>query len=309
MRPLEWNRFHKGGGMVDRSGRHVGLVGLGLMGRGMGMSLLRAGFRLGIVAHRRRETAEELCASGAWEAANAAELATDCDTVVLCLPSLDTAQAVLLGPSGVSAGAGSGLLVVECSTLRPDAAVDFDRQLAASGIAFVDAPVTRGPAEAEAGKLNALVGGRPAAVARADPVLRAFCAQVFAMGGPGQGYAAKLVNNFLAFSSLVAVSEAMATAGRAGLHLPTLLQAISASGGQNRVLDGLTPWLAGIGEPRSRVTLATAHKDIDYYNQFAAALGTGGPVAAQVLERLKHALEVGLGEHFTPDYLRHVARE
>ena len=285
----------------------VGLIGLGLMGRGLGLSLLRAGRRLGMVAHRRRETVIELLGAGAWEAGSAAKLAAQCEVIVLCLPSREAAEAVLFGPAGLTQGGRGGLLVIESSTLVPEVGIDFERRLAALGMAFVDAPLTRGPAEALAGKLNALVGGRPEAVALARPILDCFCEQVFTFGTAGQGYAAKLVNNFLAFTNLVAVAEAMTTAGRAGLPLPSLLQAIAASGGQNRVLDGLSPWLAGSGQPRSRVTLDTAHKDVDYYQRFAHSLGTNGPLAGAVLEQLAAALTAGLGEQFTPEYLRHVA--
>lgn len=290
--------------------QRVGLIGLGLMGRGMGLSLLRAGFTLGVVAHRQRQTVDELVAAGAWEATTPAALAQQCDTLVCCLPSADAAQAVLLGgadAAGVLAGAAPGLLVVECSTLLPTFAVQMAARLADAGVAWVDAPVTRGPTEALAGRLNALVGGTPEAVARATPVLQAFCERQFSFGAVGQGYAAKLISNFLAFNNLVAIAEAMASASRAGLDLPRLLDAIAVSGGQNRVLDGLAPLLTGTGPSRSRVTLATAYKDVDSYRQFARSLHTAGPVADGVVERLAAALAAGLGAQLTPEYLRFVA--
>ena len=290
----------------DRRPR-TGLVGLGLMGRGLGLSLQRAGHALTVLAHRQRAVADELVAAGANEAPQAAALAAAVDTVVLCLPSEEAVNAVLFGPQGLCSGARAGLLVIECSTLRPDVGQRLARRLAEAGVHFVDAPVTRGPNEAVQGRLNALVGGAPAAVERAQPVLRAFCEQVFCFGAAGQGYAAKLVSNFLAFSNLVAVAEAMHTARQAGLDLPQLLAAIQVSGGQNRVLDGLAPLLAGTGPSRSRVTLDTAHKDVQYYLQVARGLGSAGPMAQQVAEQLAHALAAGLGPHFTPDYLNHVA--
>ena len=285
----------------------VGLVGLGLMGRGLGLSLLRAGHRLQVLAHRQRAVADELVAAGAHEVADAAALAASADALVLCLPSAEAVDAVLFGPQGVCSGARPGLLVVECSTLRPDVGRRLHAQLAAQHIAFVDAPVTRGPAEAVQGRLNALVGGDAAAVDRAEPLLRAFCEQVFRFGAPGQGYAAKLVNNFLAFSHLAAVTEAMHTARRAGLPLPQLLAAIQVSGGQSRVLDGLTPLLAGTGTSRSRVTLRTAHKDVHYYGQMAQGLGSEGALARQVQALLQQALDAGLADAFTPAWLDHVA--
>lgn len=285
----------------------VGLAGLGLMGRGLGLSLLRAGHRLRVLAHRQRDVADELVAAGAHDVADAAALAAGADALVLCLPSEDAVDQVLLGPRGVCSGAQRGLLVVDCSTLRPDVGQRLATVLAERGLHFVDAPVTRGPTEAVQGRLVALVGGSPAAVDRAEPLLRAFCEQVFRFGAAGQGYAAKLINNFLAFSHLVAVAEAMHSARRAGLDLPQLLAALQMSGGQSRVLDGLTPLLAGTGPSRSRVTLGTAHKDALYYHRMAQALGSAGPMAQQVDAVLAQALAAGLGDQFTPAWLDHVA--
>jgi len=289
----------------------VGLIGLGLMGRGMGLSLLRAGHSLGIVAHRRRENADELVKGGAWEAPDAASLATLCDVIVLCLPSIEATQAVLFGEGSVVQGAAQrskpDLLIVECSTLMPAAAIDFDARLGQAGVSFVDAPVTRGPREAAAGTLNALLGGRPEHVERASEVLSAFCEKIFTFGAPGQGYAAKLVSNFLAFSNLAAVAEGMATANKAGLDMQVLMQALSVSGAQSRVLDGLAPVIAGTGESRSIVTIATAHKDVAYYRQFAQAQGSAGPIAETALEQYASALSAGIGDELTPEYLRWVA--
>ncbi len=288
---------------------HVGLVGLGLMGRGIGLSLLRAGHPLHILPHKRRETAEELIAAGAQEAATPAELGRRSDVVVSCLPSGEAVEHVLLGPSGIARSdlaarpRSESLLVIECSTLTPEMGLALESAVSEAGLAFVDAPLTRGPREAVEGKLNAFVGGEPHAVERATPVLRAFCERVFSFGTAGSGYAAKLVNNFLAFSALVSVAEAIATADSAGLDQATLMEAISVSGGQSRVLDGLAPVIAGSGSSRSIVTLATANKDVAYYLDLARSLGTDGPVAHGVVERLSTAIDAGLGDRLTPDYL------
>ena len=216
-------------------------------------------------------------------------------------------QWVVLVESFIAAKARPGLLVIDCSTLLPAATQNFHARLSTAGIALVDAPVTRGPKEAEQGRLHALVGGNAGDVARAEPVLRSFCESIFTFGGPGSGHAAKLVNNFLAFSNLVAVAEAMATAAKAGLHMPTLMQAINTSGGQSRVLDGLAPWLAEGAPNLSRVTLATAHKDADYYAQWAASLECEGPVAQQVVRQLTEGMDAGLAEQFTPHYVQWAA--
>lgn len=289
---------------------NVGLVGLGLMGRGMGLSLLRAGHRLHVLAHRRREVIAELVAAGAVETATRAELASACDVVVLCLPGEVAVRSVLFDEQGFAAAARPGSLVIDCSTLTPAAGRAIAKSLADAQLAFVDAPVTGGPNEALAGRLHALTGGGNADnVARAWTVLSAFCDQHYAFGGPGQGYAAKLINNFLAFNNLVAVAEAIATARSADLDLAMLLPAIANGGGQNRCLGGLENWLLGRGPSRSLVTIDTAAKDVDYYCRFAAELGTSGPVAAQVCERLATGVQQGIGADLTPHYISHIARQ
>ena len=285
----------------------VGLVGLGLMGRGMGLSLLRARHELTVLAHRRRDVVEELTALGAREAVTAGGLAAMCRVVVLCLPSVDATESVLFGPGGIAETAAPGFLIIECSTLMPANAQDFRSRLAGRGIGFVDAPVTRGPAEALAGRLNALVGGETGEVERAAQVLAAFCERVFRFGVSGNGYAAKLVNNFLAFTHLVVISEAMAMARGAGLDMTLLLDAIGCSGGQSRSLASLGPWLIDGSPTLSIVTLATAFKDVDYYRRFAKSLSPHGATADHVFDQLAEAMQSGLGDRLTPEYVRHVA--
>lgn len=294
--------------MTGSTPRTVGLIGLGLMGRGMGLSLLRAGFELTVLAHRQRTVADELLAAGAREAATPRAVAEASDVVVLCLPGQDAVHEVLLGPQGLVAGACAGLHVLECSTLTPDACVRLHRAAKAHGVRVVDAPLTGGPREAVEARLHALVGGESDAdAAVVAPVLAAFCQRQHRFPGVGQGYAAKLVNNLLAFANLTAVAEAMTVAAKAGLDIETLTGAIECSGGQSRCLNGLAPWLSGHGESRSIVTLRTAAKDVGYFCQFAGALGALGPVASQVNSRLADALAEGLGDALTPRYVQLVA--
>lgn len=288
----------------------IGLIGVGLMGRGMGLRLLRDGHVLRVLAHVNRETVDELVAAGAVESATAAEIAADSDAIVLCLPNAVVVEEVLFGPTGIAGGAARGLLVLDCSTSVPVRSREFSRRLDTLGIAFVDAPVTGGPTEAATGKLVGLVGGSDSDIERARAILDAFCATIHVFGAVGTGHAAKLVNNGMGFGILAVVAEVLATAIRQGLHLPTLLEMIDHSGGQNRILQGLTPWLLTGDESFPKVTIATAAKDIDYFVQVAQSVDTDGPVLAQVHNEFRRAIESGIGDRMLPAYAAAVvARE
>src|SRR5690606_4850619 len=109
---------------------------------------------------------------------------------------------VLLGQDGIAPSAKHGALMIECSTLPPLVARELHEQLRKRSIGFVDCPLTRGPKEAMSGQLNGLMGGEDQAYReRAVSVVSAFCERVFQFGGLGKGYAAKLINNFLSFST------------------------------------------------------------------------------------------------------------
>jgi 3-hydroxyisobutyrate dehydrogenase-like beta-hydroxyacid dehydrogenase len=274
------------------------------MGRGIGTSLLRAGFPLTVVPNRQRHVADELISLGATQVDSPMQGAGGSDVVVTSLPSAEAVRDVLFGREGVSQAGRGGLLVIECSTLRPADAKEFGTALAERGAAFVDAPVTRGPNEALQGKLNALLGANTEEHSNAaSVVLSAFCESIFRMGPVGSGYAAKLVNNFLAFSALAALSEAMATASKGGLDLTNLLEAISVSGGQSRAVTSMKPWITK-GQPAlSIITVATACKDVAYYLQHAESLQTAGPVTRTVHQQLEQAVAAGLGDALTTAYL------
>src|SRR5262245_39322851 len=132
----------------------IGFIGVGLMGHGMAKNLVEKGFDLTVMGHRNREPVEDLKRRGAKEAKSAAELAGAVDILLLCVTGTPQVEEVLFGANGIKQGARKGLIVVDCSTSEPEATRRFHATLAKDGIVFVDAPLTRTPVHAEAGKLN-----------------------------------------------------------------------------------------------------------------------------------------------------------
>ena len=186
----------------------VGFAGIGLMGRGMAKNILAAGYPLAVVAHRNRALIEELVQRGATELQSYRQLAADSDLVLICVTGTPEVESVVYEPDGLLEGAHESLIVVDCSTSEPSSSARIATALAERGASFVDAPLARTPVEAEAGRLNAMVGAAHADFARVRPVLEACCENIFHMGPPGSGHKTKLVYNFITMGYAALISEA-----------------------------------------------------------------------------------------------------
>lgn len=224
----------------------VGFVGLGAMGEAMARSLRKAGFDVTATVHRRREALERLRADGVAEAADPAALARECDAVVISVPDAPDVEDVLFAPRGVAAGAKSGLLVIDASTISPVASRRFGERLAERGIEFVDAPVSGGPARAREGSLTIMVGASPAAFARAEPILRAM-GRPHHLGPVGMGETVKLVNQIIIANVMIANVEGLMFARRAGADLAAVRNVLASATASNYLLTEWLPktWLAG----------------------------------------------------------------
>jgi 3-hydroxyisobutyrate dehydrogenase len=192
--------------------------------------LLAAGHQL-VVHNRSREKAADLLAAGAEWAGSPAEAAAGAGAVLVMVSDDDASRAVWLGADGVLAGdPAPGALAIECSTLSHDWVLELSAAAAAKDLRYLDAPVTGLPEAAAAGRLTLLVGGDPADVEAAEPLLRALSTDRVHFGSVGAGTAYKLVINLMGAVQIAAAAEGMAMAERAGLDLA--LVAATIAGGQ-----------------------------------------------------------------------------
>ena len=193
--------------------QRIGFIGAsGMMGHGMAKNLRAKGWPLALTVHRNTERVADLLAAGATQAASPKALAADSDIVFLCVTGSPQVEAAVLGEQGLLAGAKPGLLIVDTSTSEPDSTARLREASAKQGVRVIDAPLARTPVEAEAGKLNVMVGADAADFAALEPVLRAFAENVFHVGGPGAGHTIKLLNNFIAQAMCTSIAEAFAVA-------------------------------------------------------------------------------------------------
>ncbi len=217
----------------------VGFVGLGTMGVGMARNLARAGFAMALW-NRTVAKAQALAAELGARALEAPEdVARASDVVVSWLPDSPAVEAVHLGPRGTALGAARGAIVIDCSTIAAEAARSIGERLAQAGITFLDAPVSGGQKGAAEGTLTFFVGGDAAGVERARPVLAAMGKRITHLGPSGSGQLGKAVNQIVVANTLLAVSEGIAFAERAGLPMPALHEALMGGAASSWMLEVL----------------------------------------------------------------------
>ncbi|MEO0588566.1 MAG: NAD(P)-dependent oxidoreductase [Planctomycetota bacterium] len=174
------------------SEKHVGFIGLGIMGGPMAGHLLEAGHRL-CMQTRTASKAAALVERGAELKATACEVAAACEVVMLCVPDTPDVEGVLFGAGGVVAGAKEGLIVVDHSTISPEATRGFSERLAERGVRLIDAPVSGGDVGAQRGTLSIMAGGDAEAFAAVEPLLGCYGTAV-RVGESGAGQACKACN-------------------------------------------------------------------------------------------------------------------
>jgi 3-hydroxyisobutyrate dehydrogenase-like beta-hydroxyacid dehydrogenase len=214
----------------------VGLIGLGLMGKPMGMNLLKAGFPL-TVWNRTASRADELVAAGAKLAPSPRELAASCEFVISIVSDPAALEEVLWGHHGAMQGFQRGSIYVDSSTVSPNLARKVASACEERGVRFLDAPVTGGDWGAKKGELVFMVGGHAATLTEAEPVLRVLGKKWFPLGPNGAGQTIKLAMNLILALQVDALAEALALVTAAGLQGEKLVEVMQSSMARSGVLD------------------------------------------------------------------------
>jgi 3-hydroxyisobutyrate dehydrogenase len=222
------------------------------------------------------------------------------EAVVTCLPSSAEVEGLLEGPTGLLAGLSRGALVVDCTSGDPATSQRLARRLAERGVDFLDAPVSGGTNGAEAGTLTIMVGGDPAAVERARPLLGALGSRIEHMGPVGAGHAMKAVNNALLAVNILALAEGLTALVKSGVSAATSVEVLNASSGRSFVSQVLVPERVLPGTFPSTFRLALLDKDVGIAVEFLAAMGVDAPIL-RLAGELLHRARAALGEQ--SDYL------
>ena len=272
--------------------QRIGYIGLGLIGAPMARNLMKAGFEV-VVHNRSREIVRELVSEGAVEAHSPAEVARQVEVVFTCLPDSPDVERVALGPEGIIEGAHEGLLYVDHSTIKPETARYVAEKLAEAGVACLDAPVSGGDIGARAGTLAIMVGGPREAFERAMPCFEATGKTITHVGESGAGQVAKACNQIMVAAQMVAMSELLVLAAKAGADPERVVAAIQGGAAQCWTLDNKPPRIfAGNRGPGFKAYMQ--HKDLGIVLDTARAYGVSVPMTAVNAQLYEAMLQNGM---------------
>jgi 2-hydroxy-3-oxopropionate reductase len=214
----------------------IGFIGLGIMGKPMATHLLEAGYPL-TVLDRVPEPQAELVSAGARPGKSPRQVAGESDVVITMLPDSPDVEEVILAPGGLLEGLRPGSLVIDMSTISPAVA----RRVAAAsrerGSDALDAPVSGGQVGAQNATLSIMVGGSPAAFARAQPIFQRLGKNIVHIGEAGAGQVTKAANQVVVAITIAAVSEALLLAAKSGVDPAKVREALLGGFAQSKILE------------------------------------------------------------------------
>ncbi|HVH71310.1 MAG TPA: NAD(P)-dependent oxidoreductase [Candidatus Dormibacteraeota bacterium] len=267
---------------MNPAAKHIGLIGLGLMGRPMGMNLLKAGYPL-TVWNRTPSRADELVAAGAKLTKSPQEVAAVSDFLITMVSDPPAIEEVLWGPCGAIQALRRGSIYVDSSTISPALARKVAAACAERGVRYLDAPVTGGDWGAKKGELVFMIGGDAATLKEAEPILSVMGKKLFHLGPSGAGQTVKLAMNLILALQVDALAEALALTTRSGIPGEKLVEVMQSSMARSGVLDVKAPNLLK-GEYIPSFPLRLMHKDLGLALDLGNQLGVALPATASARE-------------------------
>lgn len=271
----------------------IGYAGMGIMGKGMAANLLGAGHNV-TVWNRTPDRTAPLVEAGAAVAATPAELAAQCDIIMMCVSDTPDVEEVTLGTDGLINGLATGKIVVDHSTISASATKKLAAAVQGKGADWVDAPVSGGSEGAEKGTLSIMAGGTAATLEKVMPYLEAYGSSITHVGPIGAGQMVKLVNQVLVVVNGLAVSEALLLAEAGGLDLDATIAAVKGGGAGSWMLANRGPQIVA-RDWRPGFTIDLQQKDLRLVLEAADELAVPVPGTSLVFQMYRALQRRGLG--------------
>jgi len=258
----------------------LGYLGLGMMGFPMSRRLINAGHDV-TVWNRSAAKATALVDAGAKLASRPCDIAATAGIVFMCLTDAVAVDEVVFGPEGLATATGAGKLVVDFSSIHPDAARAIAVRLkGANGMGWIDAPVSGGTKGAEEGTLAVMAGGDATDIERVRPYVLAMARRLTHMGPTGAGQTTKLCNQVIVGCAMAVLAEATRLATNAGIDAKRLPEALAGGFADSIPLQLFVPRMVqGLHSPPMG-HIATMLKDLDTVIDVARDTSSPVPMSA-----------------------------
>lgn len=261
------------------SSLRLGFIGLGLMGVPMCQRLLAAGYPL-TVWNRTPEKTFPLKDAGAQVAQSVAELVANVDVVMLCVTDTQAVESIVYADNGVIQSANENQILIDFSSIEPAATQRMAQQLySATGMQWLDTPVSGGVAGAEQGTLAIMAGGDESTLATVRPVLANLSQRVTHMGPVGSGQVTKICNQMLVSCNVLVMAEAMALAEKAGVDASLIPTALQGGFADSIPLQLTGPRMANSEFEPVKWHVKTLLKDLDMANMLSVSMQSATPMS------------------------------
>jgi len=279
----------------------VGIIGVGLMGHGIALNVLKGGHSLVMMEHVGNQPVDDLTQLGATQQDTPAAVATQVDLIILCVTGSPQVEAVLTGDAGVLSALKPGCIVVDCSTALPESTERMAALVEQAGGQFLDAPMTRLAKQAHDGTLNILVGGEASVLNLARAVLDTFTENIDHVGPVGFGHRMKLLHNYVSIGYMSLLAEAAAQSAQAGVDPQVFVDVLGKGGGAGAALERLRKCILTGDGSDVPFAIGNAIKDIDYYRDMVGSGSGSRAIADGVSAAIGAVATAGHGDAYIPE--------
>jgi 3-hydroxyisobutyrate dehydrogenase-like beta-hydroxyacid dehydrogenase len=294
---------------VTQTGQTIGFIGVGVMGEPMCRNLKRKSGATVVALDRDAAPLQRLAQDGVVVGASIEDVVGPAAVVFLSLPSGEAVDDVVHAAAGILSCARAGQIIVDLGTSQVDLTRSLAREFAQRAVTFIDAPVARTRAAAEAGTLAVMVGADEKTFAAVRPLIAMFASDITLCGPVGCGQVVKILNNMVLFQTVVAISEAKAIGERSGVDPSILFNALSKGSADSFALrnHGMKAVLPG-DFPERAFSARYARKDLSYALRLAAQTKVESNGARVADAWLAAAIDEGLEEQYWPVLSRLIGR-
>jgi 3-hydroxyisobutyrate dehydrogenase len=271
----------------------LGFIGIGIMGEAMVLRLLDQGFTV-TVWNLTPDRYAKVAPAGARRADSPAAVAAASDIVLMCVLDGPAVENCCFGDNGLAMAQGGAKIVVDHSTINPDATRDIAARLRRLvPLRWVDAPVSGGPLAARDGTLTIMAGGDVTDIETVAPVMAALAAHFTHIGSVGAGQTAKILNQAIVGAGYVLMAETLALAEAAGLDAARLPECLAGGHADSNLLRKLYPQMCASDFEPPRAYARQLLKDLKNVRQFADEVGVELPLVERAVERFGEFVEAG----------------